>query len=564
MGKIQVLWGWAGGWSSQPLSMIAGMKTLFVAFVLGALLLAACGGGNSSDGSAGTIAPVSQSSVVPTSSVAPTALPTTSESTEPPSESSVPTSSTSSETSLPASGSSDPTDGSASNSTSESGTPTADLTALYKDEIDEMIRVTERIRGLKFLTPPKVILLDQESFTERMSSGSDEEFFEDIDAEEAMYKLLGLIKLDASLRQIYTGTSGSGVRGFYDSEEKELVVPIRGTGIGIDERLTLVHELTHVLTDQHFNFAEKSNELVRNNDTEGIFALSAMIEGDAIEVQKRYFDEEVTDEELAQLNEPQPVPSNPPDAPNTEAPSGNSDSGNPSGNFRIPQFLGDQFSFPYGYGSNFLRSLVGRDATDLDPLNDEDFQKINQAYLNPPVSTEQIYFSKKYPLDTPLDVDHRIADLPDYELVKTNTWGASSLATMFDQVLNYRFPDSSIPAEELTPTAILLLSPNRPAVKGWGGDRYSLWFNGSDVAFVMTYRGDEASDAEELSEALQKYISTGMNVGEAEVSGDTVTWSSTEDGEDFAWLSVEGDTLRFVATSDPAVGAKLVTFYEAA
>ena len=544
--------------------MIAGMKTLFVAFVLGALLLAACGGGNSSDGSAGTIAPVSQSSVVPTSSVAPTALPTTSESTEPPSESSVPTSSTSSETSLPASGSSDPTDGSASNSTSESGTPTADLTALYKDEIDEMIRVTERIRGLKFLTPPKVILLDQESFTERMSSGSDEEFFEDIDAEEAMYKLLGLIKLDASLRQIYTGTSGSGVRGFYDSEEKELVVPIRGTGIGIDERLTLVHELTHVLTDQHFNFAEKSNELVRNNDTEGIFALSAMIEGDAIEVQKRYFDEEVTDEELAQLNEPQPVPSNPPDAPNTEAPSGNSDSGNPSGNFRIPQFLGDQFSFPYGYGSNFLRSLVGRDATDLDPLNDEDFQKINQAYLNPPVSTEQIYFSKKYPLDTPLDVDHRIADLPDYELVKTNTWGASSLATMFDQVLDYEWPEWFSTAKEITQADFLLVSPGRPAVEGWGGDRYSLWFNGSDVAFVMTYRGDEASDAEELSEALQKYISTGMNVGEPEVSGDTVTWSSTGDGEDFAWLSVEGDTLRFVAASDPAVGAKLVAFYEAA
>ena len=81
---------------------------------------------------------------------------------------------------------------------------------------------------------------------------------------------------------------------------------------------------------------------------------------------------------------------------------------------------------------------------------------------------------------------------------------------------------------------------------------------------MVTYRGDEASDAEELSEALQKYISTGMNVGEPEVSGDTVTWSSTEDGEDFAWLSVEGDTLRFVAASDPAVGAKLVAFYEAA
>ena len=106
---------------------------------------------------------------------------------------------------------------------------------------------------------------------------------------------------------------------------------------------------------------------------------------------------------------------------------------------------------------------------------------------------------------------------------------------------------------------------------GWGGDRYSLWYNGSEVAMAMTYRGDEASDAEELAETMREYISTGMNVGEAETSGDTaesgdatasgysVTWS----GEDFAWLKVEGDTVRFVAASDPAVGAELVAFYEA-
>ena len=553
--------------------MIADMKTRFATFVLGALLLAACGGGNSSAGSAGTIAPVSPSSVVPTSSVAstssvvPTALPTTSESTEPPSESSVPTSSTGPDTSQPTAGSSDPSDGSASETDSETSQSTDDLTALYKDEIDDLISATERIRGLKFLAPPKVILLDRESFTERVASGLDAVFFENVEAEDAMYKLLGLMKPDASLRQIFTEMFSSGATGYYDSEEKELVVPIRGdaeTGIGLDERLALVHELTHALTDQHFNFEEKSNELEDNNDTDGIFALSAVIEGDAVEAEKRYFDEILTDEERAKLTGPQSAISNAPDAPNTEAPSGNSGSGDSSGNLEIPQFLGDQFSFPYGYGSNFLRSLVGRDATDLDPLNDEDFQKINQAYSNPPVSTEQVYFPKKYSLETPLDVDHPVADLPDYELVETNTWGASSLATMFDQVLDYEWPEWFSTAKEITQADFLLVSPGRTAVKGWGGDRYSLWFNGSDVAFVMTYRGDEASDAEELSEALQKYISTGMNVGEPEVSGDTVTWSSTGDGEDFAWLSVEGDTLRFVAASDPAVGAKLVAFYEAA
>ena len=149
--------------------MIADMKTrlatfIFATFALIALLLAACGGGNSS-GSAGTIAPLSQSSVAPTNSVAPTALPTSSESTEPPSESSVPTSSVPSQPE-----SSDPTDGSASeaDSTSETSQPTAGLAALYKDEVDDLISETEQIRGLKFLTPPKVILLDRESFTERV------------------------------------------------------------------------------------------------------------------------------------------------------------------------------------------------------------------------------------------------------------------------------------------------------------------------------------------------------------------------------------------------------------
>ena len=94
---------------------------------------------------------------------------------------------------------------------------------------------------------------------------------------------------------------------------------------------------------------------------------------------------------------------------------------------------------------------------------------------------------------------------------------------------------------------------------------------------------------------MREYISTGMNVGEAEISGKLETsggaetsgdaetsgeletsgdsaesdnatasgYSVTWSGEDFAWLKVEGDTLRFVAASDPEVGAELVAFYEA-
>ena len=466
------------------------------------------------------------------------------------------------------------------------------------------------MRGLEFITPPKIILLDEESFAERTASGLEEEFFDDLDAEGAMYKLLGLLKPDASLRQIYTDIFTTGTTGYYDSDKKEIVVPIRGTGISVRERLTLVHELTHALTDQHFNFEEKSNVLEENDETDKFFALAAVIEGDAVAMERRYLEEGLTEEERAEITGPGAADSSNPRGSlptDGEAAAGSqensieacdADAGSDdrcdaalrdqedfvesaewsdalaSARTEIPEFLNASFSFPYNYGSIFLRTLLGRDAADITPLGDEDFAKINQFYVFTPVSTEQIYFPNKYRSEAPLEVEHPVADLPDYELVETNTWGTSTFAQMFDQVLGMANPElfdasgNFASGKEITGADIMSLSPSRSAVKGWGGDRYSLWFNGSEVAFAMTYRGDEASDAEELAETMREYVSTGMNVGEAEVSGDTVTWNAGEgssgEGKDFAWLSVEGDTLRFVAASDPAVGAELVAFYEAA
>lgn len=577
--------------------------------ILVLLLLAACGGGSSSGGDSGSDPAASQNSVSPSVSSAPaiSAAPAASESTVAPSESTVPPSeslvppSESTETSQPASEAQP-----SSELQPDSEPSTAELTALYEDELDELIEATERMRGLKFLTPPKIILLDEKSFAERTASGLEEEFFDDFDAEEAMYKLLGLLKPDASLRQIYIDIFTEGTTGYYDSDKKEVVVPIRGTGISIRDRLTLVHELTHALTDQHFNFEEKANVLEENNETDKFFALTAVIEGDAVATEQRYLEEVLTEGERAELIGPGAASGTARGslAPEVcDASSGSDDLCEAalrdredfietaewsdtlaSARTEIPQFLNDSFSFPYNYGSIFLRTQIGRDAADMAPLDDEDFEKINQFYASTPISTEQIYFPNKYPSEAPLEVEHPVAELPGYELVETNTWGASTFVHMFDQVLGIANPElfdasgNFASGKEITGADVMSLSPSRAAVKGWGGDRYSLWFNGSEVAFAMTYRGDKASDAEELAETMREYVSTGMNVGKAKVSGNTVTWSTEEsssgedsagegnsaEGKDFAWLSVDGDTLRFVAASDPAVGAKLVAFYEAA
>ena len=420
----------------------------------------------------------------------------------------------------------------ASSAATSSAAAPDDLTAFYEDELDEIIAATERIRGLKFLCEPQVVFLDRASLLARYIGEPSEEFYTGVDASVALQVLLGLVKPDVSPRQLLADRVRAFVGAFYDPEAKEVVVPISAAGIGRGTRLSLVHELVHALTDQHFNFRDTRNDLYNNNGDQ-FLAFSAVIEGDANETTDLFYREE-----QALVNRAARPP------PRSSI-MGASTAGASTPRSAIPQFLRDVSMFPYTYGSTFWGSLVGNDEagsdeaglseSDLDETNpdtpsNKDWQLVNNAYTNFPASTEQVYFPERYLSDAPLEVDHPVAELSGYELRDTDTWGAISFTVMFDQVLGRE-------------------GPSRSAVEGWGGDQYSYWFNGSDVAMALTYRGDEASDAAELAEALSEYIATAMNAGDG--------------GEDFAWLSVAGDTLRFIAASDPAAGAELVAFYEA-
>ena len=498
----------------------------------------------------------SYSSLISSLSTISTASPTSASNAESASRAS------SSSTSSPASSASASDDSAAASSAAASD----DLTEFYEDELNEIVAATERIRGLKFLCEPKVVFLSRASLLERYMGEPSEGSFRGIDASGALQVLLGLVKPDVSPRQLQADRVRAFVGAFYNPETREVVVPISAAGISRNTRLSLVHELVHALTDQHFNFRDTRNYLYANNGDQ-FLAFSAVIEGDANETTDRF-----SREEQALLNRAsQPLPQSSNLRTSTAVAS--------TPRSAIPQFLRDVSGFPYAYGSTFWNSLVGGDeagqeATGLDEvsldetgintLSYEDWQPVNNSYTNPPASTEQIYFPERYPSDVPLEVDHPVAELSGYGLIDTDTWGAISFTAMFDQVLGRE-------------------GPSRPAVEGWGGDRYSYWFNGSDVAMALTYRGDEASDAQELAEALSEYISTAMNAGDVEVSdglavsgddgtsddttasGDTIAsdYTATWSGEDFAWLQVAGDTLRFVVASDPEAGAELVAIYGA-
>ena len=415
-----------------------------------------------------------------------------------------------------------------------------ELRSRYEEEIAKLIKTTEKIRGLQFLEQPRILLLDKESYRQRIAEIVIEEY-SDLEAVDALYTLLGLLKPEDSLEDYYRDIFSRSVSAYYDSETREVVVPIGGSGLDLIERSSMIHELVHALTDQHFDFGSVYNALDENYKYDQSFALQALVEGDAIQSERAYTIVEMTPEEQSELSAFE-EPADPESAPT------------------LPYFLEGSFAFPYTAGGWFVNALLDENELVIDDegysLGESFYRAVNAAYGDPPVSTEQIYQPDKYSEELPLEIEHPVPEIPGYELDHTSTWGMLWFSLMFDQFFE---PEE----KEINGREVLVNGTDRLAVEGWGADMYSYWFNGTEAAFALSYRGDEASDASELFGSLQKYVSTAMNVevsatGDPEAAGDNLTWQ----GEDFAWLSLSGDMLRFVAASDPEVGGLLVSTYQ--
>jgi hypothetical protein len=129
--------------------------------------------------------------------------------------------------------------------------------------IDELAAITEDIRGLDFLTSPTVVFVSDDELADRVRETIDEELDPDETVrDELLLKALGLLSPGVDLESLYTDLYAEQVAGFYDGEVQELVVPIGDGELSELQRLTLVHELTHALTDQYFEFADRMVELL--------------------------------------------------------------------------------------------------------------------------------------------------------------------------------------------------------------------------------------------------------------------------------------------------------------
>ena len=126
---------------------------------------------------------------------------------------------------------------------------TENLPPEVTEELIELVGITEEVRGLQFVEMPVVTVVTEEELATRVQEQIAEDA-EDFPADEALYQLLGLLSEDTNLEAMLVELYGEQVAGYYDGEVGELVVPIREDGFSVVQRATLIHELTHALTDQ--------------------------------------------------------------------------------------------------------------------------------------------------------------------------------------------------------------------------------------------------------------------------------------------------------------------------
>lgn len=373
---------------------------------------------------------------------------------------------------------------SVSSTTTPSGPTRATITTEASPELEQavndLIAITEDVRGLRFLRSPLVTVVSDEELAQRVAELIDEELEpDDIARDDSLYEALGIIEPAVDLEKLFVDLYSEQVAGYYDGDEEELVVPASDGDLTPLQKLTLVHELTHSLTDQHFEFNEVSNELTDNQRFEEADALSALLEGDATMTELLYFQRRMSaSEQQAVLEESITIDTSVLDA--------------------TPSFIADSLIWPYDLagGAGFVMSLWQENG---------DFSAVNDAYARFPTTTEQVADPDRYRAgEDGIAVDLAPTPVEGYEVGEESSWGQQGYEALFDQAI-----------DSATSSA---------AAEGWGGDTYRVLWNGSEIVFVNLFVGDTEQDAEEMELAWTTF-------GTAQVPNDRYVFVG-RDGEE--------------------------------
>lgn len=329
----------------------------------------------------------------------------------------------------------------------------------YPDEWDprvaELVAFVEDERGHDFEHPVPIDFLTAEEYADLTRTDAaelDDAALEEAEQAEAFLRALGLVSGDVDLVEAGNDISDTGTLAFYDPDEERVVV--RGTEVDASLAVTLVHELTHVLQDQVFGLRDLDDPSATSGE---LFAYRALVEGDAVRIENRYVEEELSDDEVAAID---------------ETSEGDLEAIDEEG---IPEALQAFFGMPYALGESFVRVLEedgGNDAVD-------------DAFEEPPTTEEELLDPLRFLDDEDVvDVEAPLAD-DGAAVIERGDFGAASLYLVLAQRIDaVQALDASI---------------------GWGGDAYVNFEVEDRTCIAVVVTGDGAEDTEQLAGALEAW-----------------------------------------------------------
>lgn len=386
-------------------------------------------------------------------------------------------------------------------------------------DADRIARKVSAMRGLGIKKPIRRGVMNKEQITERLLLRVKQEYAPDeIAKEELALKRLGLLAPGADYLKTVIELLKTQIAGFYDPWEKQLYI-MEGTALGGEE--VMAHEIDHALQDQHFDLKKWLSVVKKNADA--TLARQALVEGDGTVLMLEYAtsenggaappwsQQEFVQQQAATIRMGAALMAD------------------------VPLVLREQLVFPYVNGLKFVGA-----ARATRPWN-----KVDEIYRRPPLSTEHIIHPDKYEsYEPPVDIKAAVpATIKDYRRGYDNVLGELSLWILLRQ---------HGVGEEAAKTA----------VAGWGGDRIAVFtpprYDGmlsTTVAVVYTV-WDAQADADEFFAAAAQAIPAMTGGGRQVRSGDKLVEFRAADGTRAA-LERKGDAVLLVVGAVPARAAEM-------
>lgn len=338
----------------------------------------------------------------------------------------------------------------------------------WDPRVADLADFVERERDLRFDHPVYVDFLSAEEYsdlTRRDETGLTDTDREELERAEGMFRALGLAEGDLDLFEAFNDVVDSGTLAFYDRGDER--VRVRGTELTPGLRVTLVHELTHALQDQHFDLDPLAGDPATDGQALGLRALA---EGDATGIEEAYTSDELSPDDLADYEEEH-------EGEISQAEADLHD---------VPAALTAMFSAPYDLGAPLVLGL----------RNEGGNERLDEAYGDAP-DTEEDLFSPLTYLEPERDEggdEPTEIDLGVDEPLEEDTFGAVSWYLLL--------------VERIDPQLALA------ATDGWDGDRYAIVEEDERTCVHVAFAGDESSDEEAMADAIDDWVEA-MPAGDA-------------------------------------------------